>query len=143
MNKFGYTTMVNDNVVPYNGGNMPQGNLVYIDLAAVMEAYSIGMMRAFEMGRQAALAGSASSDDMDDKGNFIGAYDAYAYGVYDNEENFSMSKRYWHNPTLAFRLFESYEEALNFAAAGVAGLKKSDPAMVQPMQYRINWRQIV
>ncbi|WP_029541562.1 hypothetical protein [Selenomonas sp. AB3002] len=133
-------------------GYPPVSNVVlYVDLAKVFDSYANGMQMAFQMGRQAktdelcltpgqkvarpSLPPAASGK------NYLGVYDHYAYGVYDDEAKYSNSLAHWHGATLNTSVFPSYEEALSYARNGVAASRGVDVGSIQPLTNRLNWRQ--
>ena len=133
-------------------GYAPVSNVVlYLDMAKVLETYSNGMKVAFEMGRQAKadelclapgqkVAMPSLPPAVSGK-KYIGAYDMYAYGVYDDEHKYNNALAHWHSATLNTCVFPSYEEALEYARNGVAASRGVDVGSIQPLTNKLNWRQ--
>lgn len=133
-------------------GYAPVSNVVlYLDMAKVLETYSNGMKVAFEMGRQAKAdelclapgqkVAMPSLPPVASGKKYIGAYDLYAYGVYDDEHKYNNALAHWHSATLNTCVFPSYEEALSYARNGVAASRGVDVGSIQPLTNRLNWRQ--
>lgn len=127
---------------------------VNVDVAAVIQAITESRVRAFELGQQARLLAvnlPNSGPDIVDKaqnvwGNsaeaeFIGVYDQYSYGVYDDEIAYDSAHKYFHKDSIGFGTFLSYEEAVAFAKSGVAKLRNIVFEEVPDLENDINWRQ--
>lgn len=133
-------------------GYTPVSNVVlYVDLAKVFDSYANGMQMAFQMGRQAKAdelglvsgqkVAMPSLPPVASGKKYIGAYDLYAYGVYDDEHKYNNALAHWHAATLNTCVFPSYEEALSYARNGVAASRGVDVGSIQPLTNRLNWRQ--
>lgn len=135
-------------------GYLQQPNMQYtvvIDLAAVMQAHSQGMLLAYQMGRDARNLDNREEElQIEGKprvdpamGCYLGIFDKQSYGVYDNHWALENSEQYWHKETLKMEKFSTREEALFYARNGVAILRHVDVGDLQEMQHPINWRQKV
>ena len=141
-------------------GSMPVSNVtICLDLAKVITAYTDGMKAAFQMGRQArADELCMTSQNMPTPSlspsspvlptplppkEYLGVFDRYAYGVYDDQGKFNNSSRFWDVTTLSSCSFGSYDEALNYARHGVANSQGVTVEDLPPLTRKINWRQQV
>lgn len=140
-------------------GYMPIRSLtINLDLAKVLTAYNEGMKAAFHMGRQAradelgialpqnlpsptqasplpVLPTSAPAKE------YLGVFDRYAYGVYDDQGKLSNSARFWDSASLNVQTFASYEDALAYASNGAAAYHQIPIESLTPLAHKINWRQ--
>lgn len=71
---------------------------------------------------------------------YLGAYDCAAYGVYDSWQKHQNSLPYWKKASYNEGIFDSYEEALEFARNGVSQLSGVPVNQMPPMEGRINFR---
>lgn len=71
---------------------------------------------------------------------YLGAYDSVAYGVYDSVSKHRNSLPYWKKTSYNDDIFDSYEEALEFARNGVSQLSGVPVHQMPPMEGRINFR---
>ena len=120
---------------------------VILDVAEMMRAYAEGMQRAFQMGWETRLhdesmAGSSSEAIIEDQ-LYYGIYDDVSYGVYQNKRKLEASRRFWHKDSLQWQRFLDYDEALAYACKGVAERKAVSVDLLPPMQYPVDWRQMV
>jgi hypothetical protein len=91
---------------------------------------------------------SDSYDDREDERDtvsepakaYLGAYDCVAYGVYDSVSKHRNSLPYWKKTSYNDDIFDSYEEALEFARNGVSQLSGVPVNQMPPMEGRINFR---
>ena len=134
--------------------NMPANNVViYLDMARVLEAYSQGMNMAFQMGRQARADELCLVPNQNVKlpplttapaaTRYIGAYDRYAYGVYDDQTKYNNSAKYWDSATLNTCVFGNYDDALAYALNGISTSNGIPVETLPPLARKINWRQPV
>jgi len=139
--------------------NIPANNVViYLDMAKVLESYAQGMNMAFHMGRQAradelgiALPQNLPSPTQSSPlsilpssapaKEYLGVFDRYAYGVYDDQGKFSNSARFWDSASLSVQPFASYEDALAYACNGAAACHQIPIENLTPLTHKINWRQ--
>lgn len=128
---------------------------VVVDLAAVFDAWSLGMMRAYYLGAQGGgmkaeeqpqtatptieTGGTCSSEDF----AFCGVYDRSGYGVYDNSNALEKSAPYWDHGSVRKQEFNTYEEARNFAINGLSTQAHISVEIIPEMRYPINWREKV
>ena len=140
-------------------GYMPIKSLtINLDLAKVLTAYNEGMKAAFHMGRQAradelgiALPQNLPSPTQSSPlsilpssapaKEYLGVFDRYAYGVYDDQGKFSNSARFWDSASLSVQPFASYEDALAYACNGAAACHQIPIENLTPLTHKINWRQ--
>lgn len=141
---------------------MPISNLtINLDLAQVLTAYNDGMKAAFHMGRQAradelgmALPQNLTSPtppsplpvlpvlpSSSPAKEYLGVFDRYAYGVYDDQGKLSNSARFWDSASLNVQTFASYEDALAYASNGAAAYHQIPIESLTPLAHKINWRQ--
>ncbi len=151
----------------YNGGacypQVPAGSMapqyiihVNVDIAAVIQAITESRVRAFELGQQARLLAAnglingenivgknqnLGGDSVEEE--FIGVYDQYSYGVYDDALAYNNSHKYFHKDSMGFGRFSSYEEACDFAKSGVAKLRNMVFEQVPDLDRDTNWRQVI
>lgn len=123
---------------------------VVLDVAEMMRAYAEGMQRAFQMGWEArmhdvwlASCPPAETEVVTEDQVYWGVYDDVSYGVYQDRKKLETSERFWHRDHLCWQTFPSYEEALQYARKGIADIKVVSVDMIPPMQYSIDWRQMV
>jgi len=151
MDNYGFDTTSYEAV---GAGSAPVGNVVlYLDMAKVFEVYTQAMKTAFQMGRQARTDELSLAPNQNvttpplplasPAGSYLGAYDRFAYGVYDDEEKYGSSVRFWDPATLSTCAFSNRDEALAYARNGVAGYKGVPVESIPPMLRRMNWRQQV
>ena len=140
---------------------MPISNLtINLDLAQVLTAYNDGMKAAFHMGRQAradelsmTLSPNLPSPTQPSPlpvlptasptKEYLGVFDRYAYGVYDDEGKLRNSSRFWDSASLSIQPFASYEDALAYACNGAAACHQIPIENLTPLAHKINWRQQV
>ena len=140
------------------GGSMTPQCIIHVnvDMAAVIQAITESRVRAFELGQKARLLVEnvplGGENIVDENQNFfgnlaeekfIGVYDQYSYGVYDNVLVYDNAHKYFHKDSMGFGRFLSYKEAFDFAKAGVAKLKNKMFEQVPDLERDINWRQVV
>lgn len=113
-----------------------------IDFANTMRVYFETIQQAVEWGQCHPNVTTATnlSSSMESTA-YLGVFDKSSYGVYDDDNKFSNSKKYWHSESLRQQEFSTYNEALHFAKSGVASLKGISETTVPPMQTSVNWRQ--
>ena len=122
--------------------NPPTIAYTILDIADIIRAHSEGMYTAFQMGLQLAQEQTATNVAVNgETATFLGVYDRYAYGVYDNDEAYQRSSRYWDSQTLRKQFFVTYDEAKDFAANGVADYNNMSVADLPSLTRSLNWRQ--
>lgn len=151
----------------HNGGacypQLPAGSMapqciihVNVDMAAVIQAITESRVRAFELGQQVRLLAAnvpiggenIVGENQNFLGNpaeeeFIGVYDQYSYGVYDNILAYDNAHKYFHKDSMGFGRFSSYKEAFDFSKSGVAKLRNMFFEQVPDLDRATNWRQVV
>jgi len=135
----------------YGAGGQPVMYVV-VDLAAVLDAYSRGMMRAYCLGAQSSgMKAAVSSSQQGEQSiepefreeSFIGIYDRSGYGVYNDQRMLEDSQTYWNKDTMQMQRYKTYDEALKYARGGIAMLSHVAIEVIPSLQHPLNWRQKV
>lgn len=121
----------------------------------IEKAYQCGYDAGQSYAENTAIVSETSSDITSDSDSYddderdtmsepvkkyLGAYDCVAYGVYDNVSKHSNSLPYWKKNSYNDDIFDSYEDALEFARNGVSQLSGIPVDQLPPMEGRINFR---
>lgn len=135
-----------------DNGSIPANNVViYLDMAKILESYAQAMNTAFQMGRQARAdelcltpnqnVATPPTPSAPAATRYLGVYDRYAYGVYDDQTKYTNSSRYWDSATLNTCVFGNYDDALAYARNGLSTNQGIPIESLPPLARRINWRQ--
>ena len=128
------------------GQRKPGGNqtitVVNIDFADIFRAHFESIKQAVEWGQNHPdLTPSPPQPSAGNATPYLSIFDRFSYGVYNDNEKFLASRKYWDSASAKQQEFLSYDEALLFARNGVARLKGIPENTVTAMLYPLNWRQ--
>ena len=123
------------------GGNQTI-TVVNIDLADIFRAHFESIKQAVEWGQNHPNLTPSTTQPSSGNGTpYLSIFDRFSYGVYNDNEKFLASRKYWDSSSVKQQEFSSYDEALLFARNGVAHLKGIPENTVTAMLYPLNWRQ--
>lgn len=123
------------------GGNQTI-TVVNIDFADIFRTHFESIKQAVEWGQNHPdLTPSPPQPSAGNATPYLSIFDRFSYGVYNDNEKFLASRKYWDSASAKQQEFLSYDEALLFARNGVARLKGIPENTVTAMLYPLNWRQ--
>lgn len=114
--------------------NLNVTELLQIQAQSMVAAYNLGVSQATNFAQQ-------SSVDTITLDGYLGIYDDEAYGIYDSMERYNKSEIYWHKGSMSKQKFLNYDEAIEFAKAGVSALSGVPITDIPPLKVMCNWRQ--
>ena len=129
----------------YHYDTIPGGAMLALTLnlnvTELLQVQAQNMFAAYNLGAQTTSLAQQGSGDTITVDGYLGVYDKEAYGVYDSLERYNKSETYWNRGSRSTQKFIHYDEAVEFAKAGVSSLSGVPITAIPPLRVPCNWRQ--